>query len=493
MVSGRPPDGAAEPPPRRRGRHSSNEEGLRALGSQLEGSDRGDVDSEEKLRALGAQVEGTDQGPVANEEGLRALGQRVDEAAAAGGKKGGRRHWSTRRKILVPVIALLVLALILVAGAYGYARYRYDQIRKVTIASEHQQVTGQPFNVLVIGSDSRVGNQAGTQKYGTATLVGGQRSDVIMVWHIVPSTRQITILSIPRDTLVSMVGKNVTTFGKFNRINSSYNKGPTLLVQTIQDNFGIPINHVLQVDFAGFKGAVNALGGVYLDFKYPARDALSGLDITTPGCQLLAGTQALAVARSRHYQYYATTEWQTDPTGDFGRIKRQDAFLRALVDAAKSKYNPLTINAFLGSLPQGIVIDTHLSLGDLLGLAEDFHSINPTAIKTLTLPTFSTGYVTPWGDILFVQQPEAQQLLVSVFGSELTTPSSPPPNTALVPSPPPDLTSGGAAAGAGTPTPTSTAGASATGAATSSTAAPSTTTTTEPPAPSFDPVPCKPG
>src|SRR5208283_356934 len=111
----------------------------------------------------------------------------------------------------------------------------------------------------------------------------------------------------------------------------------------------------------------------------------------------------------------------------FGRIKRQDAFLRALVDAAKSKYNPLTVNAFLGSLPQGIVIDTHLSLGDLLGLAEDFHSINPTAIKTLTIPTFSPGFVTPWGDILFVQQPEAQQLFVSVFGSELTTPSSPPP------------------------------------------------------------------
>ena len=68
---------------------TSNEEGLRALGSQLEGSDRGDVDSEEKLRALGAQVEGTDQGPVANEEGLRALGQRVDEAAAAGGRRAG--------------------------------------------------------------------------------------------------------------------------------------------------------------------------------------------------------------------------------------------------------------------------------------------------------------------------------------------------------------------------------------------------------------------
>jgi LCP family protein required for cell wall assembly len=286
-----------------------------------------------------------------------------------------------------------------------------------------------------------------------------------------------------------MVGKDVTTFGKFNRINSAYNKGPTLLVQTIQNNLGIPINHVVQVDFAGFKGSVGALGGVYLDFKYPARDAYSGLAITSPGCQLLGGTQALAVARSRHYQYYATTQWNTDPTGDFGRIKRQDAFLRALVDAAKSKYNPLTINAFIGSLPQGIVIDTKLSLGDLLGLASDFHSINPTSIKTVTLPTFSTGFVTPWGDVLFVQQPETQQLLVSVFGSALTTPASPPPNTALVSAPPPDVSA--STATGGTSTSTSTSGAAPT-TGTTATTAPATTTTTQPPTPSFDPVPCKP-
>lgn len=455
MVSGRPTDGPPGTSPRRRRRGSSHEEGLRALGSR---------------------VEGRGGGHVANEEGLRALGTRVEQA---GDSDGRRRRWSTRRKVLVPLVSLLVLALLLVGGAYGYARYRYDQIPKVNIAAEHQQVTGQPFNVLVIGSDSRLGNKKGTTHYGTSTLVGGQRSDVDMIWHVVPATRQITILSIPRDTLVSMVGKNITTFGQLNRINASYNSGPTLLVQTIQDNFGIPINHVVQVDFSGFKGAVNALGGVYLDFKYPARDAYSGLDITSTGCQLLNGTQALAVARSRHYQYYATTQWQTDPTSDFGRIKRQDAFLKAMIDAAKSKYNPLTINAFLGSLPQGIIIDTHLSLGDLIGLAEDFHSIDPTTIKTLTLPTFSTGYVTPWGDVLFVQQPTAQEMLASVFGRELTSPTSPPPNTALVPTPPPDLSATGSAS--------ATAGAS--GAASSS----STTTVSQPPTPTFDPKPCTPG
>jgi len=83
------------------------------------------------------------------------------------------------------------------------------------------------------------------------------------------------------------------------------------------------------------------------------------------------------VARSRHYEYYENGYWQYDGTSDFGRIQRQDAFLKALVDAAKSKYNPVTINAFLGSIPQGIVIDNSFSLSELVGLAIDFHSLNP--------------------------------------------------------------------------------------------------------------------
>ena len=188
------------------------------------------------------------------------------------------------------------------------------------------------------------------------------------------------------------------------------------------------------------------------------------------------------MARSRHYQYYATGEWHTTPAGDLGRIKRQDAFLKALIDSAKSKYNPLTLNAFLGSIPQGIVIDTHLSLSDMIGLAEDFHSINPTTIKTLTLPTMTHGFVTPWGDVLFVDQPAAQQMLVSVFGSQLTTPTSPPPNTALVPTQPPDVS--GSTASSSAPS-------------TAAAAAPSTSTTTPttspPPPPTYDPKACQPG
>ena len=333
--------------------------------------------------------------------------------------------------------------------------------------------------MLVIGSDSRVGLTPAQQaQAGSASVVQGQRSDVVMIWHVDPATHQITLLSIPRDTLVSMVGSDVAANGQFNRINSSYDSGANQLVETIEDNFGIPINHVIQVDFGGFEGAVNALGGVWMDFPYPAKDAYSGLNITTPGCQLLNGTQALAVARSRHYQYLQDGVWQYDGTSDFGRIQRQDAFLRSLISAAKSKYNPLTINAFLGSLPQGITIDDSFSLNELLGLVVDFHSFNPAALTTYTLPTESEGYVSPWGDILFVDQPAAQQMLVSIFGADLTSPTSPPPDTDLVATPPPAVT------------PTTTAPSSS---STTAPAAGGTSSVASNATPSFDPTPCSPG
>src|SRR6202034_4484880 len=175
----------------------------------------------------------------------------------------------------------------------GYLRYRYDQISKVHISAEVTAQSGAPFTVLVIGSDTRAGESAAAApSFGSSSVVTGQRSDVVQLWRVTPSTKQIQIISIPRDTVVSMLPPDTTQFGTYNRINSSYNSGADQLVKTITANFGIQINHVVQVDFSGFQDAVQALGGVYMDFPYPAKDAYSGLDITTPGCQLLDGAQA---------------------------------------------------------------------------------------------------------------------------------------------------------------------------------------------------------
>ena len=237
-------------------------------------------------------------------------------------------------------------------------------------------------------------------------MVTGQRSDVVQLWRVTPSTKQIQILSIPRDTVVSMLPPDSSQFGTYNRINSSYNSGADQLVKTITANFGIPINHVVQVDFAGFQDAVNALGGIYLDFPYPAKDSYSGLDITTPGCQLLNGTQALAVAavsplRVLRRTATGSTTGRATSAGSSARTSSS----RSLITAAKSKVNPLTVNAFIGSIHEGVTIDDGFGFNELIGLALDYHSFDPANLQAQTLPTEAANDFGDLGDVLTVQQP----------------------------------------------------------------------------------------
>jgi LCP family protein required for cell wall assembly len=425
-------------------------------------------------------------GSVANEFGLQSLGERIDEAhgrprpgrPGRHGRHGrpgrhGRRpaRWSVRRKVLIALASLVVLAGLAAGGGYIFLQRSIDSINKLHVADEVAVQNGAPFTVLVVGSDTRVGQNS--KDFGSAAEVVGQRSDVVQLWRVTPSKKLIQVISIPRDTVVSMLGADASQFGTFNRINSAFDSGTNQLVKTITANFGIPINHVAEIDFSGFEDAVTSVGGVYLNFNYPAKDAYSDLAITTPGCQLLGGAQALAVARSRHYEYFANGEWHTDGTSDFGRIQRQDAFLRALITAVKSKEtNPIALARFAGSLHKGLEIDDGFSASELIGLAETYHSFDAGELAAQTLPTENSSAFPGLGDVLVAGQPAAQQMLVDIFGSSLVTPTNPAPNVNGVAEPPPTVTS----------TPTAPAGAS---------FADTTPTTTA--VPSFDPTPCTPG
>ncbi len=421
---------------------------------------------------------GGSSGSVANEQGLRSLGQRIDQHQSRHskqrGKKGGLARWSTKRKVCTGIAAVAIVALARPSqAATATCATASTRSRNNTLPTNKQAASGQPFNMLVLGSDSRVGESSSA--FGSASVVTGQRSDVIQIWHVDPKTKQIAVMSIPRDTLVNMVGSDIEHVrGAQPHQLRPTTPGPTSWWPPSRPTSAFPINHVVQVDFGGFQGAVNALGGVKMNFNYPARDAYSGLNITQTGCQLLNGTQALAVARSRHYEYYANGYWQSDGSGDYGRIDRQDAFLKSLISSAKSKVNPLTVNAFIGSLPQGVVIDDGFSLGEFTGLALDFHSFDPTALQTQTMPTESIGYVSPWGDVLFAEQPDAQQMLVNIFGDSLTEPTDPAPNTDLESVPPP----------------ASDDDHNHDGRRVESSTTPSATTPTTAPPPSFDPTPC---
>jgi LCP family protein required for cell wall assembly len=322
-----------------------------------------------------------------------------------------RHRW--RRRILYVVGSLVLIATLGVGGVYEYVNYRYGQIKK--IHSKHlvaQAPAGQPFNLLFVGSDTRAFVQNSTQEnaFGNPADQGGQRSDVTMVARFVPATKSVTILSIPRDLWVNIPGNEPGISG-MNRINAAYNNGPDLLIQTIERDLGIPINHFVSVDFPGFQGMVDALGGITMDFPTDVKDQYSGLDVTTTGCQVVNGATALELVRARHLYYMQDGEWQYDGQSDFSRIQRQDAFFRAVLDKLDSiGLNPLTINAFIGAAVGNLTIDDTLSKSDLFNMATEFRGLPQSHFVTETLPTIA--FVTSGdADVLELAQPYAQSMI----------------------------------------------------------------------------------
>jgi LCP family protein required for cell wall assembly len=366
-------------------------------------------------------------------------------------------------------VIVVALALVAVGSGYAYLQYRFSQVAKVNVRHLKIAPPGLPFNVLLIGSDSRSAESASdAAHFGTQSQSAGQRSDVVKIVHVVPATGQASVLSIPRDTMVTVAG-NVSQTGKYDRINSTYGSGPDQLVQTIEANFGIPIEHVVQIDFEGFRGAVDAIGGINLNFPYPARDTYTGLNVGA-GCQHLNGGYSLAVARSRHYEYRKNGYWNEDPTSDFGRIQRQNAFLKSLINQAESDYNPLTLNAFIGSVVQGVTVDSTFTVADLVSLARQFHSFESSSLATATLPTYQSysSEFASFGAVLYVDQSAAHAMINQFLGA--------PPESALTPPPGPE--------GPVSTTTTTTVPGGATSATSAST---STSTTIET---DFDPTPC---
>jgi LCP family protein required for cell wall assembly len=418
---------------------------------------------------------------IPNESRLVALGDAVDRQSGVERKRRAKKPGRRRRRILISLGVVVVVIVAVIGGGYAYTNYRFDQIPKIHVVGELPQLTGKPFNILEIGSDSRAGLTGKVAAATGANDTPGQRSDVVKIMHIDPSAGTITVLSIPRDTMVTLLA-NQSLYGHFNRINVNFANGPSLLAQTITANLGIPIQHVIVVSFAGLINSIDAIGGIYLDFRYPAKDEYSGLNIKTTGCQLVTRFQALAVARSRHYEWYQNGVWNYDGTSDFGRIIRQDAFMRAMINRVRGLYNPLTINTFLSKIPQGITLDDNFTLRDLLEMAVKFHGINPNAMLTYTLPTIS-GVNADVGDVLYVDQPAAQQMLVSLYGNTLLTPTNPPPNAALQTPLPPHIA---------VTTTTSTTTTTLESGSKKKTPPTTTTTSVSQATPLYDPVPCSP-
>lgn len=335
-----------------------------------------------------------------------------------------KRKRRAGERVLRVAVVLVAITLVGASSVYGYLRFRLGQIPTVKCKTCAAVPDGAPYNVLIVGSDTRLGNSGTAAKaFGSASLVGGQRSDTIKVLHVDPASGTARLLSIPRDTYVRLSGlPKDSTLGTDNKINAAFNYGPDALIATVQNTFGIEISHFVIIDFTGVVDLVNSLGGVSLNFPYPVRDNdngnnNSGLSIPRSGCQTLNGDMALALARSRFYQYEVRPGyWVYDGSGDLGRIQRQNVIIKAVINKAHSTYNPLTLNAFLGSAVHDVTVDQNTSGSDLLALVQKYHAFSGSSLQTATLPTVG-AYSSAAGDVEVVQQPAAEQTISQFLGA----------------------------------------------------------------------------
>ncbi|MFM2438666.1 MAG: hypothetical protein RLZ55_1489 [Actinomycetota bacterium] len=242
---------------------------------------------------------------------------------------------------------------------------------------------GEPLNILVLGSDTRAGTQ--NAQYGSEQEIEGARNDTTILVHIAADRKSAIAVSIPRDTEVNIPACPRYLLepspAKTDRINEAFRVGgPACTSKTVEALTGIPMDHMIVVDFAGFKDVVESLGGVEVCLKEPVDDPLSGLKLPA-GNSVVKGEEALAFVRARY---------TLGDGSDIGRIERQQAFLASAIRKATSLGvlgNPIQTYRVLDNVTKSLTTDPGLSSLDRLSeLALSLSDMTPSDITFLTMP-----------------------------------------------------------------------------------------------------------
>jgi len=301
-------------------------------------------------------------------------------------------------------VALLIASAAMASGVVAVNRLIDAKLATARRVRVHTAIAnGGPVNFLVLGADE-------------AAL--DDLSDTMWVVRVDPNRRTAHVVSFPRDLWVNIPGHGVA------KINASNNGGPQLVIDTMREDFGIPINHYVQVDYPAFKGVVDAIGTVPVYVPYPARDEVSGFYSPVAGCKQFTGFDALQYVRSRGLSYYSSTEdqWVSgDAIPDIDRIARQQNFVRSLATLAaqRASHNPLTANTIADRVLSHLTVDAGLSRDDVLSLVDTFVGINPddsSHIRFDTIPS-AEGPDQQGESVLYLSNPAADAMIQSIGGT----------------------------------------------------------------------------
>lgn len=302
-----------------------------------------------------------------------------------------RRGWGPRRVARVAGLVIAAL-LILTIGFYFYLDGKLTR-KNMLVDYSGRPAAGAGQNWLITGSDSRQGlTRKQMRKLATGFDVSGQRSDTIMVLHIPAGGGRAVLVSIPRDSYVPIPGNGL------NKINAAYSfGGPKLMAETVQNVTGLHIDHYMGIGFGGLVHVVDAVGGVHMCLHSAITDPAAGLHLKA-GCQNLNGAEALGFVRTRHN--FAQQDLQ--------RVQDQRLFLRALLRKVTSPgtiLNPFAAIPAANGAASTLTVDKSTHLYDLLQVALALR--NP---ETGTVPIADAAYITPAGDAVKWDTPNAQAL-----------------------------------------------------------------------------------
>ncbi|ATY16882.1 LytR family transcriptional regulator [Amycolatopsis sp. AA4] len=326
-----------------------------------------------------------------------------------------QRH--TARNVRIGRIALIVVVALIFIGtgvAWGAVTWFDAKFAQVSALDENssdiQNAEGQANdeNFLMVGSDSRDGASS-EENVGDAANIPGARSDTVMVAHVPADRKRVVVVSFPRDLEVdrpdcnrwdpakSQTTDEIVPEQKTAKLNTAYAVGgPQCMTKVIQKVTGLRINHFVGIDFNGFKEMVDAVHGVTVHNEKPIDDTVLGKVLAETGDVTISGDQALSYVRARHVK--------GDPTSDYGRIKRQQAFIGALLKKVMS--SDVVLDP--GKLSGFITAFAHATFGDNLGvqqmmtLAQSMRGLNPANINFLTVPT--VGLPNKRGNEVLIQE-----------------------------------------------------------------------------------------
>jgi LCP family protein required for cell wall assembly len=320
----------------------------------------------------------------------------MSDDAAVHEARPTRRRLHVRRILLAT--AATVSTVVMVASVFGMGAYVWAQRQIRTFpdiisgddpsAPSEVDIAGRcaerACNYLLLGSDSRAGlTEEELVAFGDDEHIGGEfRSDTIILVHTDPDRKEAVFLSFPRDLWVDIPGVGT------NRINAAFEGGirgggPQLVARVVKQLTGMQIHHVLYVDLAGFKGLVDALGGVDMCVPYPMEDELTLLDIPA-GCQHFDGFTALAYVRTRHQP--------CDTVPDFARISRQQQFLRAVISELLQPGQLLRLPSLVPELLDHVVVDQGLrDPAELVYLAGKLQGVSTDAAQFRAVPSTPAG------------------------------------------------------------------------------------------------------